>query len=135
MWAWREEHHGGYNWMAKGRGARRAVWVQSVMEEAARQRGVSSGAVLIDLIKAFGHLMLGEVWRAGVEQGLVLLRLSLECSTFRRRLVYRGACSHEAVETYGAVLPGLEHSTDFMLLALMGPLDKLLRVHQGLSFL
>ena len=132
---WREEHFREYNWMSKGRGARRAVWVQSVMEEAARQRGISSGAVLIDLIKAFDHLLLKEVWSAGLLHGfpVVLLRLSLECSTFKRRLVFRGACSHEAVETLGAVLPGLEHSTDFMLLALMGPLDKLLCEHQGLS--
>ena len=132
--AWRRENSRDYNWMAKGRGARRAVWVQSVMEEAAKQRGIASGSVLIDLIKAFDHLLLSEVWKAGLEHGfpMNLLALSLEWSTFKRRLVYRGACSQEAVQTFSAVLPGLEHSTDFMLLALMGPLDELLRVHQGL---
>ena len=121
--------------MATGRGAKRAVWVQSVMEEAARQRGLSSGAVLLDLIKAFDHLILEEVWRAGLTYGfpIALLRASLGCSTFRRRLVFRGACSWDAVETFGAALPGLAHSTDFMLLALMGPLDRLLLNHQGLS--
>ena len=118
--------------MAKGRGARRAVWVQSVMEEAARQRGLASGSVLIDLIKAFDHLLLAEIWKAGVTHKfpMNLLVLSLECSTFSRRLVYRAACSTESVQTYAAVLPGLEHSTDFMLLALMGPLDRLLKAHQ-----
>lgn len=132
---WRKDNHREYNWMSKGRGARRAVWVQSVMEEAARSRGLASGAVLIDLIKAFDHLLLEDVWHAGLKSGfpVTVLRTSLECSTFARRLVFRGACSSAKVETNAAVLPGLEHSTDFMLLALMGPLDKLLKKHQGLS--
>ena len=121
--------------MAKGRGARRAVWVQPVMEEAARERGLSSGAVLIDLIKAFGHLLLEDVWHAGARAGfrMSILRASFECSTFTRRSVYRGACNTSSIRTNAAVLPGLEHSTDFTLLALMGPLDKLSHAHQGLS--
>ena len=131
---WRSENARNYNWMTKGRGAGRAVWAQSVLEEAARQRGLESGSVLIDLIKAFDHLLLAEIWKAGVAHGfpMNLLVLSLECSAFNRRLVYRGACSTVGVQTFAAVLPGLEHSTDFMLLALMGPLDRLLRAHQGI---
>ena len=63
---WRSENARNYNWMTKGRGAGRAVWVQSVLEEAARQRGLESGSVLIGLIKAFDHLLLAEIWKAGV---------------------------------------------------------------------
>ena len=131
---WREQNARDYNWMTKGRGARRAVWVQSVMEEAAKQRGLASGSVLIDLIKAFDHLLLAEVWKAAMQHNFPtnLLMLSLECSSFERRLVYRGAYSETTVSTHAAVLPGLEHSTDFMLLALMGPIDRLLQVHQGI---
>ena len=48
---WRRENARKYNWMVEGRGARRAVWAQSVLQEAARQRGLSSACVLVDLVK------------------------------------------------------------------------------------
>ena len=59
---WRAANARSYNWMVPGRGARRAVWAQSVLQEAARQRGLSSAAVLIDLVKAFEQVLLADLW-------------------------------------------------------------------------
>ena len=74
---WREAAGRQHNWMDRGKGASRAVWVQSVMEEAARQRGLASGAVLLDLVKAFEQILLAEVWQAGGRNGfpIALLRM------------------------------------------------------------
>ena len=131
---WREAAGRQYNWMDRGKGASRAVWVQSVMEEAARQRGLASGAVLLDLVKAFEQILLAEVWQAGGRNGFptALLRMSLECCAFKRRMVFRNAASKGVVRTLSAVTAGIEHATDFMLMILMGPLDRVLRNHIGL---
>ena len=132
---WRTELGREYDWMRRGRGSEKAVWVQSVMEEAARQRGLAFAAVLVDLVKAFEQVMLHLVWEAGVEHNfpLEILRLSLEACTFKRRLVYRGAVSERAVDTWSAIMAGHGFGTDFMLLALMGPLDELIKQHTSLK--
>ncbi len=79
---WRGEVHREYNWMSRGKGAERAVWMQTVMEEAAKQRGLASAAVLIDLVKAFEMIILARVWGAAKARGFpeVLLRLAMERS-------------------------------------------------------
>ena len=81
--------------MRKGKGAQQAVWVKSVMEEAAQQRGLASAAVVVDLVKAFEQVMLQLVWSAGLEHGfpMGILRLSMEACAFPRRMVFRGAHS------------------------------------------
>ena len=48
---WRDTCARGCNWMVRGSGAERAVWAQSVEEEAAIFEGKKSAAVLIDLVK------------------------------------------------------------------------------------
>ena len=133
--AWRAGLDRGYDWMRRGRGSEKAVWVQSVLEEAARQRGLASAAVLVDLVKAFEQVMLHLVWEAGVQHDFPreVLRLSLEACTFKRRLVYRGAVSERAVDTKSAIMAGHGFGTDFMLLALMGPLDELVRANTSLK--
>ena len=132
---WRHELGKHYDWMRKGKGAQQAVWIQSVMEEAAQQRGLASAAVLVDLVKAFEQVMLQLVWAAGLEHGfpMKILRLSMEACAFPRRMVYRGAYSERSVSTLSAILAGHGFGTDFMLLALMGPIDQLLANHPGLS--
>ena len=132
---WRHEMGKGYDWMRKGKGAQQAVWIQSVMEEAAQQRGLASAAVLVDLVKAFEQVMLQLVWTAGIQHGfpMNILRLSLEACAFPRRMVFRGAYSQRVVTTLSAILAGHGFGTDFMLLALMGPIDQLLGKHPRLS--
>ena len=58
---WRATFARDYNWMSKGRGAARAVWAQSVQEEAARQGGRVTTAILYDLVKAFEQVPLASV--------------------------------------------------------------------------
>ena len=67
---WRLQFVRDFNWMTAGRGAARAVWAQSVEEEAARYEGKKTTAVLIDLVKAFEQVDLGSVWAAGRGGGL-----------------------------------------------------------------
>ena len=55
------------DWMRTGRGSEKAVWIELV-EEAARQRGISSAAVPVDLVKAFEQVMLHLVWEAVATQ-------------------------------------------------------------------
>ncbi len=132
--AWRETCPRDYQWMIKGRGANRAVWAQSVIEEAARQMGLASATVLVDLMKAFEQIILARVWSAGLRLGfpVQLLRLGLELCSARRRLVYRGAYSESFANTLSAVLAGSGLATDFMFLVLVGPLDELLARHRDL---
>ena len=124
---WRQQYTREYNWMSRGRGAERAVWAQSVEEEAARFEGKKSTAVLVDLVKAFEQVTLGSVWEAGVKANFPvhILRLGMEMCMFRRRLVYRRAMSEETVSTATAILAGLGVATDFMFLKLVRPLDQL----------
>ncbi len=131
---WRLSNQRDYNWMTAGKGSSLAVWSQSVANEAARSRGLSSGAVLIDLIKAFEQVILGRVWNAAVkyEYPLDVLRLALEASSFDRRLTYRGAVS-DYCSTVTAVLAGGGFASDMLLLILMGPLDDLLDEFDGLG--
>ena len=49
---WKEGQECGYDWIGNGKGAEKAVWAQSVIEEAQGQRGRHTASVLIDLAKA-----------------------------------------------------------------------------------
>ena len=125
---WRSNLAKECDWMRRGRGPQQAVWTQSVMGEAAHQSGLSSAAVLVDLVKAFEQVLLQLVWDAGQKNNspMDIMRLSLEACTFPRRLVYQGAVSKRAVITYSAILAGHAFGTDFMLLSLTGPIDQLI---------
>ena len=126
---WRGTYSREYNWMTKGRGSERAVWAQSIEEEAALFDGKKSSAVLIDLVKAFEKVTLDTVWRGGIEAKFpaAMLRLAMELCTVKRRLVYRKAASKEVVETETAILAGLGVATDLMFIKLVRPLDTLQR--------
>ncbi len=126
--AWRDTCTRDYQWMARGRGANRAVWAQTVLEEAARQRGLASAAVLIDLVKAFEQVILARVWASGVRLGFptIVLRLAMEICCARRRLVYRKACSTKAASTLTAILAGSGFASDLMFLMVIEPLDTIL---------
>ena len=90
--SWKEKEVCEYDWMGPGKGAEKAVWAQSVREEAIRQRKGHSAAVLLDLTKAFERVPLERVWRRGIIRGFPrrILALGLEACAFARRLVYRG---------------------------------------------
>ena len=77
---WRREFTREYNWMTAGKGAGRAVWAQTVEEEAARFEGKLSTAVLIDLVTAFDQVIRGSVWAAGLAARFptCMLRLAME---------------------------------------------------------
>ncbi len=132
---WRVKVHREYNWMARGRGAARAVWAQTVVEEAARQRGLASAAVLIDLVKAFEMVILARVWNDGLELEFPreLLRLSMEVCSFGRRLVYRGAYSMGTIHTLTAILAGSGYATDFMFIMIMRAVDLILRRYENVD--
>ncbi len=126
--AWRVEADRPYNWMGRGRGAQRAVWVQSVMDEACKQRGLATGAVLVDLVKAFEQVVLAIVWREGVARGfpLRLLRLGLEACAFTRRLALGAAHGRRTVDSLSAILAGSGFASDMMFLVLVKPMDTLM---------
>ncbi len=121
---WRSDHSREWNWAQKGRSSERAVWVQSVFDEAAQSRGWESAAALLDLEKAFEHIPLMRVWEAGKKHRfpLTVLRLELECCSFQRRLVFRSAVSSPA-RTLSAVAAGLSFATDCLLLVLVDIID------------
>ena len=124
---WRSQYSREYNWMTAGKGAERAVWAQSVEEEAGRFDRKKSAVVLVDLVKAFEQVTLVSVWEAGIKAQFPtkMLRLAMEMCTFRRRLVYRRALSEGNVSTATAILAGLGVATDLMFLKLVKPLDQL----------
>ncbi len=132
---WRMRVNREYNWMSRGRGSARAVWAQTVVEEAARQRGLASAAVLVDLVKAFEMVILARVWCDGLELGFPkeLLRLSMEVCSFARRLVYRGAYSSETVHTHTAVLAGSGYATDFMFIMIMRAVDYVMLKYENVD--
>ncbi len=132
--AWRDTCARDYQWMARGKGANRAVWAQTVLEEAARQRGLASAAVLIDLVKAFEQVILARVWASGVRLGFptVVLRLAMELCCARRRLVYRKACSTKAASTLTAILAGSGLASDLMFLMVIEPLDTILKEYDSI---
>ncbi len=132
---WRVKVHREYNWMVRGRGAARAVWAQSVVEEAARQRGLASAAVLIDLVKAFEMVVLARVWHdgMGLDFPKELLRLSMEVCSFERRLVYRGAYSKETIHTLTAILAGSGYATDFMFVMIMRAVDLIVQKYENVD--
>ena len=127
---WKAGQQCDYDWMGQGRGAERAVWAQSVLEEAHRQRGRHTAAVLLDLTKAYERVPLERVWHRGIAKGFLarLLALGLEACAFSRRLVYRNAVSQEA-NTLTALLAGLGMASDMLFLVLSEPLEETLLMH------
>ena len=124
---WKETEDCEYDWMAPGKGAEKAVWAQSVREEAVRQRKGHSAAVLLDLAKAFERVPLQEVWRRGLERGFPkrILALGLEVCAFGRRLKYRGAVSEE-VFSLTALLAGMGLASDMLYLVLSEPVEEMI---------
>ena len=127
---WKAQQKCDYDWMGQGRGAERAAWAQSVIEEAQRQRGRHTASVLLDLTKAYERVPLGRVWRRGRERGFPprLLALGLEACAFARRLVFRKAVSQEA-HTLTALLAGLGMASDMLFLVLSEPIEEIISLH------
>ena len=100
--------------MAPGKGAARAIWAQSVEEEAASFDGEKSAAVLVDLVKAFEQVSLGSIWHVGLDTQFhpCMLRLAIELCTARRRLMYTKAASQDAARTLTAILAGFGVATN-----------------------
>ena len=121
-----------YNWAAKGRSPQAAVWKEALRSEAACARGHSSGAVLIDLVKAFEYVKLELIWYAGLRLGfpVTMLALILESFSFARRLKCNGIYSDE-FHTLSAILAGGGYATDALFLVLADPCDALLRRFPG----
>ena len=108
-----------YNYMTGGRSAVDAVWVQSVRDEAAQERGIVSASALLDLIKAFECVRLDLVWEAGrrLKFQLAVLRLSIQSYCKARRLIYRGIVGEEILSK-NAILAGGGLATDMLSLLL-----------------
>ena len=127
---WKAQQVCDYDWMGKGKGAERAVWAQSVIEEAQRQRGRHTASMLLDLAKAYERVPLGRVWSRGLQRGFPrrLLALGLETCAFARRLVYRNAVS-QAAETLTALLAGMGMAGDMLFLVLSEPIEEILNAY------
>ena len=82
---WRARVLRPYNWAAKGRSPQAAVWKEALRSEAACARGHSSGAVLIDLVKAFEFVKLELIWYAGLRLGFPVTMLVLILESFSLR--------------------------------------------------
>ena len=128
---WRSSCRREYNWMCKGKGAERSAWAQNIYEEAAVASGRATASILLDLVKAFEQVVLGQVWRCGARQGFPrrILVLALEACAFARRLSYRGAVSSEA-NTATAILAGGGMATDLLFVSLVEAVDGILRRHE-----
>ena len=126
--AWRATVKRHYNWASKGRSPQVAVWKEALCSEAAAAQDLQTGAVLIDLVKAFEMVKLELVWYAGIRCGFpaAMLKLVLESFSFARRLKCGGAYSEE-FNTLSAVLAGGGYATDALFLVLVEPCDTLLR--------
>ena len=131
MEGWRVKMERGYDWMARGKGAEKSVWAQSVYEEAARARGDSTTGVLLDLVKAFEQVALNHVWEEGVSMGMPtrVLVLALESCAFARRLTYRGAVSGVSM-TLSAILAGSGFAVDLLLVTLAKGVDEIMLRHE-----
>ncbi len=125
---WRARNARPFNWAAPGRSAERAVWEQSLLDEAAMARGWCSASTLVDLVRAFEHVPLEVLWRKAKAHHfpLRLICLVLELCAAPRRLVFRGAVS-EATNTLTAVVAGLVAAIDCMYLMVVDTLDGLRR--------
>ncbi len=125
---WRLRHARPFNWAAPGKNAEKAVWEQSLLDEAAANRGWSSASTLIDLVKAFEHIPLAVLWKKARAHSfpLRLMCLVLELCAAPRRLVFREAVS-EATSTLTAVIAGLVSAIDCMYLMVVDSLDELRR--------
>ena len=128
---WRSSCRREYNWMCRGKGSERSAWAQSIYDEAAVASGRTTASVMLDLVKAFEQVVLGQVWRCGAKLDFPkrLLTLALEACAFTRRLSYKGAVSSEA-HTVTAILAGGGMATDLLFVALVEAVDGILRRHE-----
>ena len=131
---WRITSGRQYNWMLPKRASERAVWKQTVLEEAAKHNGLASAVVLVDLIKAYETVLLGRTWQVAVRHGFPrrILRLALEASAFERRLTYQKAVGQPTM-TLSAIVAGGAFSGDILLLTLLDPLDELLAQYKDIQ--
>ncbi len=125
---WRLQNARPFNWAAPGRNAEKAVWEQSLLDEAAVARGWSSASTLVDLVKAFEHIPLEVLWRRSKAHQFPLrvMCLVLELCAAPRRLVFRGAVS-ETTDTLSAVIAGLVSAIDCMYLMVVDSLEAIRR--------
>ena len=91
---------------------------------AAVASGRVTASVLLDLVKAFEQVVLGQVWKCGAWLGLPkrILVLAMKACAFTRRLAYKGAGSSEA-NTATAILAGGGMATDLLFLSLVEAVD------------
>ena len=96
---WRRTCTRSYDWMSKGKGAERSVWAQALYEEVAAAEPRTTASIYLHLVKAFEQVVLGQVWRCGLQHSMPrrVLTLALEACTFSRRLTCKnavGGCLH-----------------------------------------
>ena len=124
---WRESNAKQYNWMTGGRSAVRAVWAQTVQDEAAVAQGKVSVSALLDLEKAFECVRLDRIWGLARKRNfpMIILKAVMEAYCFARRLVYQGAVGEE-IRTLSAILAGGGFATDLLSLLLEEQIDEML---------
>ena len=118
--AWRRTCSDSCNYMTEGRSAADAVWVQSVRDEAAKELGLVSASVLLDLIKAFECVRLDIVWQVAIKLKfpMVVMKLVLRAYCHARRLVFCGVVG-EPIASTNAILAGGGFATDMLALLLV----------------
>ena len=113
--------------IGQGRSVEGAAWHQALLDESASVvDGLASFVASIDLTKALRMIFLHDVWRASRHFGFpsALRKLMLEAFASGRRLTYQGAVA-DSTDTPSAILTGASDAQEALLLALVGPLDRL----------
>eukprot|EP00959_Pyramimonas_sp_CCMP1952_P315416 6601677-Pyramimonas_sp.AAC.1 len=64
--AWQKRNFRRCWWSTKGRSAEKCVWIPSAWSEYCTIRGYCSGALLLDLKKAFGYVQ-HHLWQAAID--------------------------------------------------------------------
>ena len=100
-----------------------ARWLQAFWgDHAAACPGCAATTTLLDIIKAFESVPLGDLWRRGCLLGhpRTIPRFALEACAAARHLTYMGAVDPEEVLTLSAFLAGMPFASDVLFLALSG---------------
>ena len=112
-----------------GKSCEVCVWQQSLQAEYADLRGQVTASALLDLSKAYEHILFDRLWAKGIAAGFPLdvLRLLLFCYGMPRRIQLAGVAT-VVCEPRRAVAAGCSFADLMMRLYLLDILDETCRL-------
>ena len=114
-----------YWWSTSGHSRDKLVWVQVAGAEWAATKGFSSGLILLDLQKAFEHVIHFELLAAAQRSGFPLRQLKLLLELYRSpRVLSLNDAISKPLHATQTVLPGCQFATVLLQLVLMLPADR-----------